>query len=133
MASSFIRSQESHVGLNHVPAYQTSGTPFATGSIDATSANTKIEFPYVSRWFEVINTGPSVLKVGFSDLGLTATNYFEVPVSGSTGRIEIKVSEIHLRGGGANTTSVVAGLTSILPQRVNTDLGTSWSGSVGVG
>lgn len=128
----FTKSYKSEVGINHVPAYQVSGVPFASGNLDATSG-LQITFPYVSRWFEVINTSNTVLKVGFSQLGVAGTNYFEVPISGSSGRLEVKVSEIHLNGGAAGKTSVVAGLTGILPQRLNTSLGASWSGSSGVG
>lgn len=128
----FTKSYKSEVGINHVPAYQVSGVPFASGNLDATSG-LQITFPYVSRWFEVINTSNTVLKVGFSQLGVTGTNYFEVPISGSSGRLEVKVSEIYLNGGADGKTSVVAGLTGILPQRLNTSSGTSWSGSSGVG
>ena len=128
----FTKSYKSEVGINHVPAYQVSGVPFASGNLDATSG-LQITFPYVSRWFEVINTSNTVLKVGFSQLGVTGTNYFEVPISGSSGRLEVKVSEIYLSGGADGKTSVVAGLTGILPQRLNTSSGTSWSGSSGVG
>jgi hypothetical protein len=128
----FTKSYKSEVGINHVPAYQVSGVPFASGNLDATSG-LQITFPYVSRWFEVINTSNTVLKVGFSQLGVAGTNYFEVPISGSSGRLEVKVSEIYLNGGADGKTSVVAGLTGILPQRLNTSSGTSWSGSSGVG
>ena len=128
----FTKSYKSEVGINHVPAYQVSGVPFASGNLDATSG-LQITFPYVSRWVEVVNTSNAVLKVGFSQNGLGGTNYFEVPISSSLGPLEVKVSEIHLNGGASGKTSVVAGLTGILPQRLNTSSGTSWSGSSGVG
>ena len=131
-AGNFTKSYESHVGINHVPAYQVSGVPFASGNLDA-SSGLKISFPYVTRWIEVVNTSNAVLKVGFSQNGLAASNYFEVPISGSSGPLEVKVSEIYLNGGASGKTSVAAGLTGILPKRLNTALGTSWSGSSGVG
>lgn len=131
-AGNFTKSYEAQVGINHVPAYQVSGVPFASGNLNATSG-TRILFPYVTRWVEVVNTGNAILKVGFSQNGVSGTNYFEVPVSGSSGRLEVKVSEIYLNGGAAGGTSVVAGLTGILPKRLNTASGTSWSGSSGVG
>ena len=40
-------SWKTDVGINHVGAYQVSGRPFATGSIDA-SAAVKIQFPKVT-------------------------------------------------------------------------------------
>ena len=33
MAGNFIKSWQAEVGLNHVPAYQTSGRPFASASV----------------------------------------------------------------------------------------------------
>ena len=123
------------VGVNHAPAYQVSGRPFATGSINASTA-TKIEFPYVTRWIYVMNHGSSHCRVGFSQAGVGGTNYFSIgPETGSetnfTQRLELKVSEIWLSG--SNDVSVVAGLTSILPDRVSGSIGPSWSGSAGVG
>jgi hypothetical protein len=102
--SNFIKSYQANVGLNHVPAYQVSGQPFATGSIDASTA-VKVEFPYVTRW------------------GSESTQF--------TQRLELKVSEIWLSG--SAVVDVVAGLTSIPTSRVVTDSGPSWSGSAGVG
>lgn len=123
------------VGVNHVPAYQVSGRPFATGSINATTA-TKVEFPYVTRWLYVTNRGNGDVRIGFSQAGVEGTNYIVVgqPASGvfsSTQRLELKVSEIWFSG--SNTVDVMAGLTSILPDRVSGSTGPSWSGSVGVG
>jgi hypothetical protein len=131
-AGNFTKSYESHVGINHVPAYQVSGVPFATGNLDATSG-LQISFPYVTRWIEVVNTSNAVLKVGFSQNGLGGSNYVEVPISSSLGPLEVKVSEIYLNGGASGKTSIAAGLTGILPKRLNTASGTSWSGSSGVG
>ena len=126
-------SWKTGVGLNHVGAYQVSGEPYATGSLDASSANLKITFPNVTKWVEVVNNGAAGVKVGFSDKGLAGTNFFEVPTSGSSGKLEVKVSEIHLRGGTAGRISVVAGLTNINSSRTSTAKGSSWSGSAGVG
>ena len=50
--SNFIKSYQANVGLNHVPAYQVSGRPFASGSVSVATA-TKVDFPYLTRWFQV--------------------------------------------------------------------------------
>jgi hypothetical protein len=123
------------MGLNHVPAYQVSGQPFATGSINAGIA-VKVEFPYVTRWFQVINAGATPVKVGFSQAGVEGTNFLIVDASGSTGYgksevYELKVSQVWLSG--SSQCGVVAGLTSIPASRTTTDSGPSWSGSSGVG
>jgi hypothetical protein len=128
------------VGVNHVPAYQVSGRPFATGSLNATATATavKVEFPYVTRWIYVINHDTNVLACGFSENGLAGTNKFCVHAEGASDktapasvRLELKVSEMWFTGS-ANF-DVVAGLTSILPDRVSGSIGPSWSGSAGVG
>ena len=133
----FTKSWHMEVGLNHVPAYQVSGQPFATGSIQASAAAVKVSFPYVTRWVTIVNNSTTeACKVGFSEAGVDGDNYFTVgkgatniPVT--TGRLELKVSELWLSG--ANGVDIVAGVTSIPVSRTTTSSGTSWSGSSGVG
>ena len=133
--SNFIKSYQANVGLNHAPAYQVSGQPFASGSINAATA-TKVEFPYVTRWIYVVNRGGADVRVGFSQAGVEGTNYFVVGQSSggthqSSQRLELKVSELWISGSGV--VDVVAGLTSVPSSRTTTDDGPSWSGSAGVG
>ena len=126
------------VGVNHVGAYQVSGRPFATGSVDCSTA-TKIEFPKVTRWIYVINNDNSSTdcRVGFSQLGVeSSTNFFSLgqPPSNGTNesiRLELKVSEIFVSG--SDDIDVVAGLTNINNESLSGSTGPSWSGSVGVG
>lgn len=132
-------------GLNHVGAYQVSGTPWASGSIDGKHGDRpggyEIAFPYVTRWFKIINKdATNDCKVAFSLSGMTGSNnYFTVPKAdvdangaiGDSGVLELKVSAIWLSG--STDVDVVAGLTSISAPRTATDAGTSWSGSSGVG
>jgi len=135
--SNFIKSYQANVGLNHTPAYQVSGQPYVTASIDAASAGAvSVDFPYVSRWFQVINAGATPVKVGFSQAGVDGNNYLVVNASGSEGYgmsevYELKVSQVWLSG--SSQCGVLAGLTSIPASRTTTADGTSWSGSAGVG
>ncbi len=140
--ANYKKSWHMEVGLNNVPSYQVSGTPFASGAIDARGMDgagaTKVPFPQVTRWVTVVNHGATDVKVGFSKNGVEGNQYFRVHASGSStgappssGRLELKISELWLSG--SSNVDVVAGLTSIAPVRLNTDSGTSWSGSVGVG
>ena len=132
----FKKSWRAEVGLNHVPAYQVSGRPFASGSINATEA-IKVEFPYVTRWIYVVNHENSHCKIGYSQLGVEGTNYLRIgPQAGnentqSTIRLEVKVSEIWLSG--SSGVDVMAGLTTVPISRVSGSTGPSWSGSSGVG
>ena len=136
-------SWKAEVGVNHTPAYQVSGRPFATGSINATTA-TKVEFPFVTRWIYVVNNGTSDLSVGFSEAGVDGTNFFTIPASTTSagdGLVvfrahhvcwQLKISEVWLSGSG--DVDVCAGLTSISTDKVSMGTGLpSWSGSVGVG
>jgi hypothetical protein len=148
--SNFIKSYQANVGLNHVPAYQVSGQPFATGSLTApisSSAPIKVEFPYVTRWVKVIpltgSNSNTHLRVGFSENGIKNGNYYRLFAGNNANHeavvpepLEMKVSELYFLGDdGTNTIEfdVVAGLTSIPASRTTTDSGPSWSGSAGVG
>jgi hypothetical protein len=133
-------SWKAEVGINHTPAYQVSGRPFASASVDYDTTARVVYLPYVSRWFQVFNRGITDLRVGFSALGVAGTNYnyyLTVPPSGSGGFgksdiYEMKVSNIWLYGAQAGTCDVVAGLTTIPRQRTSGSLGPNFSGSVGV-
>ena len=138
--SNFIKSYQANVGLNHTPAYQVSGRPFATGSVNVT-LSTKVDFPYLTRWFQVVNKGATPVNVGFSEAGVTnlpagGTNFIAVDASGSSGYgksevYEIKISELWLSG--STSIDVIAGLTTVPIERAVVTKGPSFSGSVGVG
>ncbi len=132
-------------GLNNVGSYQVSGQPYASASIDAKHGTRpggyEVTFPYVTRWFKVINKGTTACKVGFSVTGITGSaNYFTVgkgaadlPVD--SGVLELKVSSVWLSG--STDVDIIAGMTGIPAMRVSTGTppgaGPNWSGSAGVG
>ena len=133
-------------GLNHVGAYQVSGQPYASASInckadDVPLSDCNVAFPYVTRWFKVINHDEgNACKVGFSISGLTGSNnYFVVgaaDVAGGhgptdSGVLELKVSSIVLSG--STDVDIVAGLTKIPAGSTWGSEGPNWSGSSGVG
>lgn len=111
-------------GLGNVGAFQVSGKPFVSGGIvpDGPLAGPpyELQFPNVTRWIEVRNTGvddedpwDGIIKIGFSALSVMdeGTNYYELPVSASTGRWELKCTSIFLSG--SSECSVIVGLTGI--------------------
>ena len=130
-------------GLGSVGSYQMSGIPYATSSLTVPANNTaalKIQFPYVTKFVTIINTGSAttpVLRVGFSALGTSGsgTNYFSLAYGESyTG--EWRLEDLFLISNTAAQTSasIIAGLTPIprgVPSFVAT--GNNWSGSSGVG
>ena len=128
-------SWKTDVGVNHVGAYQVSGRPFASGSINATSA-VKVEFPKVTRWIYVVNHGGADCRLGFSQAGVEGTNYLRLPApdageNSNSMRLELKIGELWLSG--SNGVDVMAGLTNIDTTKVSGSIGPSWSGSAGVG
>jgi hypothetical protein len=134
-------SWQAAVGINHTPAYQVSGRPFASASVVYDGAPRVVNFPYVSRWWQIHNRSTATLKVGFSAHGLTGSSgnyYLTVPPSSSAGFgksdiYEMKVSSLWLSGTTAGTCDVIAGLTTIPPHRTSGSAGPNFSGSVGVG
>jgi len=132
--ANFNPSWKAEVGLNNVGAYQVSGQPYAIGGLACNNA-TKIEFPFVTRWVQIhVDAGP--VRVGFSEIGVSGSNYFRVSSGSSSEILELKVSELWLYGLGVAEAEVevVAGLTSIPSTRTSMGTGRpSWSGSSGVG
>tara|TARA_B100000287_G_scaffold412840_1_gene443719 strand:- start:887 stop:1315 length:429 start_codon:yes stop_codon:yes gene_type:complete len=142
MANNWRPSWQAEVGLNYVPAYQVSGRPWATGSLDTTANGAdgvKVEFPTVTRWVAIINNDTGLAAtVGFSQAGLKGTNNFTISKRGGApgqssveGPLEIKVTELWLSG--SSNVDIVAGLTSIDVNKCSGSKGPSWSGSSGVG
>tara|TARA_R100000697_G_C5464567_1_gene200560 strand:+ start:1374 stop:1808 length:435 start_codon:yes stop_codon:yes gene_type:complete len=130
------------VGINHTPAYQVSGRPFASGGIEALSV-VEVKFPYVTRWVQVINKAGTPLKVAFSHEGLNVAGtgsesfYYTVDASGSNGYgksevYEMKVSSLwFVKSGsadGSNVFNVVAGLTSIDSRKTANNFTGSYEG-----
>ena len=100
-------------GVNHVPEYQVSGAPWVTGSL-AVGGVIKLEFPNVTRFFKVSNTGASAVSVGFTSAGADGSHGFTVQ-TGTVEHFELRVREIYLSGSGG-TVDVLGGLTAI-PRR----------------
>jgi len=145
MAKGLAPIRVPEVGLNNVGSYQVSARPFASGNIAVAHAM-KVDFPMVTQYFEVINHGPGTIRVGFSQVGVSGSNYFSVPSAsagagaGTSGIQRMKVSQLWLycgtagAGDGAvSSVDVVAGLTCIDRKKTAGRLGPSWSGSAGVG
>ena len=137
-------SWKTEVGINNVASYQVSGRPFATGSIAPGTASVEIAFPYVTRWFQVINKCGNPLKVAFSHEGLNVEGtgsenyYLTVEASASTvyGKSEVyemKVSSLWCVTSGTvldgnNDFNVVAGLTTIEASRTESNFTGSYLG-----
>ena len=100
-------------GVNHVPEYLVSGAPWVTGSLTVTGIR-KLEFPNVTRFFKVSNTGASLVSVGFTSAGADGDHSFAVQ-TGTVEQFDLRVREIYLSGSGG-TVDVLGGLT-VIPRR----------------
>ena len=110
-------------GPNFTPAYQTSGVPFVTGSNQAgglTTSAVKVEFPYVTRFFQIECTGDKPLVFGFTENAITdnpsgmQAHCMYVSGSGSTPRLELRCTDIWISAIDGNTDyTLIAGLTGI--------------------
>ena len=132
-------NNQNGMGPNFAPAYELSGVPYVTSSIGNTLTDSpqKIVFPQVTRFFQISNTGPADLRIGFSRNGVMGNggavsgssyetagasrckNYYVLGTSGSSGggttRLEIRCKELFLMRDTAQNTgfTLIAGLTGI--------------------
>jgi hypothetical protein len=121
-------------GLNNVGSYQVSGIPFLSGGIDATSGLT-MQFPYVTRWVVVNNSGSADLNISLNENGAGTGNYYTLTSGQQSPRLEVKITALGLEGGTSGGVSVMAGMTNLPVSRIDniSPSGSNWSGSVGVG
>jgi hypothetical protein len=122
-------------GLSNVGSYQVSGIPFLSGTLDATNG-LLVDFPYVSRWVIISNSG----STGGPGLNIslnvnTTVNLYTLQAGQQSPRLELKLTGLALEGGVAGGVSVIAGLTNLPVSRINniSPSGSNWSGSIGVG
>lgn len=121
-------------GVGHVGSYQTSGIPFVvTGDANPVSSptTTVIQFPKVTKFIVIKNTGSDGLRVGFSENGiLNSGNYF-VLSNNESFSADLRMTDLHLLSNNSSPCefTLVAGLTAI----DRSELPNNWSGSAGVG
>lgn len=102
-------------GPNLVGEYQISGLPFVTASQVLQGSTCHLHFPYVTRFFTILNTGTANIEFGFTQNGTNGTNKFLLWASQSyTG--EIRTKDLFFTAPTAGTTgsfSVMAGMTMV--------------------
>ena len=122
-------------GLGAVGAYQVSGVPYVTGNVDTAAQTVQLDFPRVTQWVVISNGAGSAVSASFSANGLEASesNFFEIPASTISPRLEVKATQLFLKGN--DGVSVMAGLTGIDSEYIDNSAvspsGTNWSGSAG--
>ena len=123
-----MSSQWPNSGPNFAPAYQVSGTPYVTCSLEVGTTPIKISFPQATRWIMVSmqDAADSQLRIGFSENGVKATetrNYFllqgvttgDAEFYNQTPRLELRCKELFIRSeaGAIDKVSVLAGLSTV--------------------
>lgn len=127
-------------GLHNVGSYQVSGYPFVTGSLTAPTASAaplEITFPSLTQRIQVLNTGGTAVKVGFSANGVSGsgTNYYLVQEvgAGKENHVELRVktNKLFIQSSGASATGIYleAELTGI----TGYDLAAALTGAAGIG
>ncbi len=74
-------SRQKPPGISFGPAYEVSGVPYVSSSMpnEVGAAAVRINFPFVTRWVEVINTGNDELRIGFSKNGAEGKGAVHLP------------------------------------------------------
>ena len=101
-------------GVNNAPEYIVSAFPWVSSSVDVSTVQ-KIEFPNVTKYFKIANTGAGDVAVGFTETGTTGDHKFIIR-SGSTETFDLRIREIWISGSAGSTVDILGGLTSI-PRR----------------
>ena len=115
------------VGLHNVGSYQSSGTPYITGSAGmAASASApaawqdKIEFPSVTKSITVINTSDNELRLHFASVLTDSTtiqnlHYIALPANKDSMTMNVKCSDLYIsnHGSAGATYQLFAELTGI--------------------
>jgi len=115
------------VGLRNVPSYQISGHPFVTGSLMSNGDEVRVQFPFVTREFTVINSGSTgtgpVLRVHFNSTSsagrvIEGRHYVTLESDDQAMTFHTKCKEIFVScpvsGGGDNGFQCVASLTNVM-------------------
>ena len=103
---------------NHASEYQVAGIPFVK-TIDTSSTDFVLEFPRVTQFITLRNTGSNDIKIGFSSgsgkntgISGTGTSYY-ILETGTQSSFKIRCKEVHFNSPqGPSQISIFAGLTN---------------------
>ena len=104
-------------GEHFSPAYQISALPYLSSSIISMGSVHKYEFPYVTRFINVVNRGASVvdkIALAFTENGLRTGNYITLDQGvGIDQEIRTSILFISCSAGTSVDYQVFCGLTTI--------------------
>lgn len=99
-------------GLNNTAEYQASGLPFSKYYTFVAGSIQQVEFPYVTNELYIKNDGAGTVFVGWTYVGVKATNKFSL-ASGESITLRMRVRDLYLSASAICTASVTAALTTI--------------------
>ena len=122
-------------GEYYAPAYQVSALPYLSSSIISAGNVHKYEFPYVTKFINVVNRGANVgdkLALAFTENGLRTGNYITLDQGVAVDQ-EIRTSVLFISGSSGTTIDyqIFCGLTTIPTKNFLTLTGSN--GHLGVG
>jgi len=122
-------------GEYYAPAYQVSALPYLSSSIISAGNVHKYEFPYVTKFINVVNRGANVgdkLALAFTENGLRTGNYITLDQGVAVDQ-EIRTSVLFISGSSGTTIDyqIFCGLTTIPTKNFLTLTGSN--GHPGVG
>jgi len=116
-------AQQHKAGIASVGQYQTSGTPYLTGSTLAGGAEQSLTFPFLAKAITVYNTGGQALRVHFDSKVSNANvygekHYLTVPAAAAGNslnrlRLDVRCKTIYLSSPSGTTYEVMAEMTRI--------------------
>ncbi len=95
----------------HVAEYQQSSIPWLQELVAA--SNTKVDFPYVTRYIVISNPSDTVVQIAFSATGNGNSQYIKIPPATISPRLELKVKSIWVTHAGGKEVNILAGLTNV--------------------
>jgi hypothetical protein len=128
-----VPSHQYRAGIGHVGSYQVSGRPWITGSTNvpgagANNGEQRIQFPYITKSFTVINKAAVTLYIHFVSRGDTASvinnrHYISLESINDSMTFDVKCKEVYISLESAAATGqfqLIADLTGIHPDNMQT-------------
>jgi len=103
-------------GIGYAAEFQSSALPWVTSSVapSGSSAPLRFDFPKVTRFFTVSNTGANTLSFGFTYNGVVSSGNKYILSGSQSATFEIRIKSLWIQGeSGPSAFSLMAGLTTI--------------------
>lgn len=102
-------------GAGYAAEFQSSALPWVTSSVaPSVGSPLRLDFPKVTRFFTVANTGANTLSFGFTWAGVANSSNKFILSGSQSATFELRVKSLWLQSeSGTTTFSLMAGLTTV--------------------